>query len=275
MTKNKLKIIFLFAVLFVLLLSSNVASASEMEGVLNTGINGGTVASVEGVVVSIPLASPAPQIYTSAQNVTLILPAQAQANSIRYTIDGSLPTCSTGILYSGTITVGSTETIKAISCYTQNHSSPVASYTYTINIPVPVNNNMNNNVGGGGGGTFIPFIAPIVPTTPRVIPGCNSRTTGFSVTTGQSCVGNIGTTPVVGQVLGAQVFHFTLSLKKGAKGNEVMELQKFLNAAGYDSGKADGKFGAKVKAALIKFQIAKKLKGDGVVGPKVRTLLNK
>jgi peptidoglycan hydrolase-like protein with peptidoglycan-binding domain len=65
-----------------------------------------------------------------------------------------------------------------------------------------------------------------------------------------------------------------LTLKKGSKGNEVMELQKFLNNAGYNCGTADGSFGAKVKTAVIKFQIANGLTGDGVVGPKLRALLN-
>ena len=54
-----------------------------------------------------------------------------------------------------------------------------------------------------------------------------------------------------------------------------MELQKFLNNAGYNSGKVDGVFGAKTKIAVVKFQIANKLKADGIVGPKMRALLNK
>jgi hypothetical protein len=150
--------------------------------------------------------------------------------------------------------------------------------------------------GGGGGGGGSSYTTPTVTTTPAVIPtitpkiilGCDNRTTGFSITTGMSCIGNTATTttpiitaptstttPVVGQVLGAQSFHFTLTLKKGSKGNEVIELQKFLNANGYNCGTADGSFGAKVKTAVIKFQIANKLIGDGVVGAKVRAILNK
>ena len=53
-----------------------------------------------------------------------------------------------------------------------------------------------------------------------------------------------------------------------------MELQKFLNGAGYDAGTADGKFGLKTESALTKFQIANGLAPDGVVGPLVRVLLN-
>lgn len=133
------------------------------------------------------------------------------------------------------------------------------------------------NGGGGGGGTYIPpVVTPIVSS--KIILGCDARTTGFSTTTGQSCVGNIGTavsaTQTVGQVLGAASFNFTQLMKNGSKGNEVIELQKFLNTLGYTL-TADGKFGAKTKAAVIKFQLANNLKGDGVVGPKVRAFLNK
>lgn len=78
-----------------------------------------------------------------------------------------------------------------------------------------------------------------------------------------------------GQVLGAEKFIFTLTLKLGSKGNEVTELQKFLNAAGYDCGAADGIFGAKTKSCVIKFQSANGLKGDGIVGLLTRAVLNK
>jgi hypothetical protein len=76
-------------------------------------------------------------------------------------------------------------------------------------------------------------------------------------------------------VLGAEVFNFTQLLKNGSSGLEVMELQKFLNKTGYDSGTADGKFGSKTQTALIQFQLANGLTGDGVVGPMVRAVLNK
>jgi len=78
-----------------------------------------------------------------------------------------------------------------------------------------------------------------------------------------------------GQVLGAEKFFFTLLLKLGSQGNEVMELQKFLNNAGYGILVIDGFFGPKTKAAVIKFQIANGLVGDGIVGPLTRAVLNK
>ncbi|MFA6256728.1 MAG: peptidoglycan-binding protein [Candidatus Paceibacterota bacterium] len=86
-----------------------------------------------------------------------------------------------------------------------------------------------------------------------------------------------------GQILGAETgpdesFVFTLSLKMGPPYQnqaEVMELQKFLNAAGFGPLVIDGKFGPLTKDALVKFQLANGLVGDGVVGPLTRAVLNK
>ena len=100
--------------------------------------------------------------------------------------------------------------------------------------------------------------------------GCTS-TSGYSKITGESCAISYDK---YGKVLGAESFNFTQPLQNGSSGNEVMELQKFLNGAGYDAGAVDGKFGAKTQGALIKFQVANGLVGDGVVGPLVRALLN-
>ena len=113
---------------------------------------------------------------------------------------------------------------------------------------------------GGGGGYYIRAI-PAKVETPD---GCKTGDK-FSTTTGKSC----------GQVLGAEKFNFTKFMKNGSNGNEIIELQKLLTSLGYDCGTADGKFGTKTKGAVIKFQTANKLVGDGVVGAKTRALLNK
>jgi hypothetical protein len=114
--------------------------------------------------------------------------------------------------------------------------------------------------GSGGGGRYIPPI-----TTVATVPTTTTLATG-AVTTA---------TPTIGQVLGATSFNFTKLMKKNSKGNEVTELQKFLTNLGYNLGTVDGKFGAKTKAAVIKFQLANGLKGDGVVGALTRAVLNK
>ena len=58
------------------------------------------------------------------------------------------------------------------------------------------------------------------------------------------------------------------TLKKGARGKDVMLLQKLLEATGYPCGRAgiDGDFGAGTEAAVEKFQKDFKLTVDGVAG---------
>ena len=59
------------------------------------------------------------------------------------------------------------------------------------------------------------------------------------------------------------------------QGNEVLELQKFLNTAGYGILVVDGKFGAKTEVAVRAFQMAHPpLAVDGIVGPLTRAVLN-
>jgi hypothetical protein len=74
-------------------------------------------------------------------------------------------------------------------------------------------------------------------------------------------------------------YTFTLLLKRGVEGApaefEVMKLQQYLNAIGYNAGPVDGEFDVQTEAAVIRFQTANKLmKADGIVGPETRALLN-
>jgi hypothetical protein len=79
-----------------------------------------------------PAFSVAANTYTAPQKVT-ITDATTGA-TIYYTTDGSMPTASS-TAYSGAITVGATETIKAIAVATNYNNSTVASAVYTINLP--------------------------------------------------------------------------------------------------------------------------------------------
>ena len=113
---------------------------------------------------------------------------------------------------------------------------------------------------------------PAVPAKVETPDGCAAGDK-FSTTTGRNC--NAATPAVpAGKVLGAEKFNFTLFVKNGSNGSEIIELQKFLNTLGYTL-TADGKFGPKTKAAVIKFQIANGLKGDGIIGALTRAFLNK
>lgn len=75
----------------------------------------------------------------------------------------------------------------------------------------------------------------------------------------------------VAQAAAAQIalddaLHGTVSANDTSEGPLVRRLQLRLAERGHDI-KVDGKFGAKTKAALSKFQKAEGLKVDGVVGP--------
>jgi len=56
-------------------------------------------------------------------------------------------------------------------------------------------------------------------------------------------------------------------------GTDVKDLQTYLNSHGYNCGIADGIFGKKTKAEVIKFQLANHLVGDGIVGKLTRSKL--
>lgn len=57
------------------------------------------------------------------------------------------------------------------------------------------------------------------------------------------------------------------TLKIGAKGENVKEIQDFLNDEGFYKGKIDGDFGVVTQNSVIIFQKQFNLKPDGVVGP--------
>jgi sugar lactone lactonase YvrE len=84
--------------------------------------------TINGAVAA-PTASPVAGTYTTAQSVSL---SSATAGaSIYYTLDGSTPTTAS-TLYSTSIFVGVTQTIKAIAVMTAYTNSSVASFAYTI-----------------------------------------------------------------------------------------------------------------------------------------------
>lgn len=56
-------------------------------------------------------------------------------------------------------------------------------------------------------------------------------------------------------------------------GTDIKDLQTYLNSHSYNSGKLDGIFGKLTKQAVISFQLANQLKGDGIVGPLTKSKL--
>ncbi len=82
-----------------------------------------------------PSFSPGGGSYTSAQTVAIT--TASSGASIRYTTDGSTPSATAGIVYTGPITLSSTTTLKAIAYRTGWTSSTVRTATYTITISGP------------------------------------------------------------------------------------------------------------------------------------------
>lgn len=159
--QNKLNILILPIALALVLVSGPVV-ASEVTGNLSTGISSTVGTTVDGTVISAPVASPAPGTYTSVQHVTL---TATGSTSIRYTLDGTMPTCSSGTIYSAPVLVNKTGTIKAISCYGSTNSSSVASLAYTINLvvtPTDAGSLVTDNV-------FAPATGFTVNSTPSLV----------------------------------------------------------------------------------------------------------
>ncbi|MTI54989.1 MAG: cell wall hydrolase [Geosporobacter ferrireducens] len=64
-----------------------------------------------------------------------------------------------------------------------------------------------------------------------------------------------------------------VTLKFGSRGSAVTRLQQALINQGYLKGSADGIYGLKTEKAVIDFQIAKKLRIDGIAGRETQTAL--
>ena len=63
------------------------------------------------------------------------------------------------------------------------------------------------------------------------------------------------------------------TLKFGSRGSAVVRLQQALINQGYLKDKADGIYGLKTERAVIDFQIAKKIRIDGIAGKQTQSIL--
>ena len=81
---------------------------------------------------STPVFSPVAGSYTSAQTVSITSPSSG--TTIRYTLDGSVPTQSNGMIYSGPVNINTSQTLNAIAYDGGFSDSSVGVATYTISI---------------------------------------------------------------------------------------------------------------------------------------------
>lgn len=78
----------------------------------------------------------------------------------------------------------------------------------------------------------------------------------------------------LGEVKGATDFRFTVNLRRGMSGNDVMELQKVLATLGFFKVAPTGYFGPITLAAVKAYQTSKGIPSTGFVGPLTRAALN-
>jgi hypothetical protein len=111
------------------------------------------------------------------------------------------------------------------------------------------------------------------------VPGCPPVAL-YNFLTGTPCLTPVSlkekafSVPTNNQVLGATAHNFTIQLQIGDTGNEVKELQQYLQSHGYSAGPVDGIFGDILKKAVVDFQTSMNLWADGIVGPSTRAILN-
>jgi regulation of enolase protein 1 (concanavalin A-like superfamily) len=106
------------------------ASKSGME---NSAV-GTILYTINLPVVAEPIFSPAAGTYTSLQTVTIS--TATEGATIRYTTDGSTPNSSSAV-YSGSINVNESKTIKAYATKSGMTDSNIAQAIYTLNLPPP------------------------------------------------------------------------------------------------------------------------------------------
>jgi hypothetical protein len=90
--------------------------------------------TINGAVAD-PVLSPAPGAYGTTQTVTIT--TATSGASIRYTLDGSEPSCSTSTLYTGPVTISTSHMLGAIGCKAGFSDSNPVGGTYLINGAVP------------------------------------------------------------------------------------------------------------------------------------------
>ena len=210
-------------------------------------------------VPNAPVITPDGAVFHGSVDVTM--DDTASSAFVRYTTDGTDPTCSTGSGYANgeVLTFSSNTTLKALRCET---GGTVFSAIASANFSQAAGGTSSGGGGGGGGG-----FAPVVTTT---------QTQATTTTEAQNQNQNQG------EVLGAAAYNFAKNLSYGSTGTDVTELQKLLIAAGFDipliskSGVPYGFFGPQTKAAVIAFQKANNIApAAGFVGPITRGVLNK
>jgi hypothetical protein len=128
--------------------TETVHAVAVASGHLDSNVSTATYTKV--TQAAMPTFSPAPGSYSSAQSVTIT--SAASGATIYYTTNGTTPTTAS-TKYTGPVSIGSTETLKAIATAPNLTNSAVASGVYTIQ-------------SGGGTTVATPTFSPAPGTYP-------------------------------------------------------------------------------------------------------------
>jgi hypothetical protein len=161
------------------------------------------VVTVPALDMTVPTITPslAAGTYTGAQTVALTYGGTTVPGTIRYTIDGTTPTSTTGIVYSGPIAVNTNTTIRAIAVSNNGAVSSVATFAYVINLP---DLSIPTVLISPSGGTYstaqtvsISYSNTTLPSTIYFTTNGNTPTTASGVYTTPFVVSNTGTVKAI------------------------------------------------------------------------------
>jgi Putative peptidoglycan binding domain len=231
-----------------------------------SGSGSGTVTSSGGISVTYPGASTGST--STISSFSTVITAQAASGQLSIMDD----TCHA---YGGTLTKVGTET--SVCVIASVGTSTVIAVVFAPQSTVGTGGGSGGSNGGGSSAPVTPP-TPIVPSTPT-----NPTTPSTPIFSGSLPALNV---PV-------SLYKFTRNLKLLMTGNDVKELQKYLNKNGFpvaftgagSVGNETTKFGALTKAALIKFQEyynnqvlvpagVMDGRGTGYLGPFTRKIIN-
>lgn len=111
--------------------TATVKAASYAEGLQDSGVSAAVFTIIrDAVKTAAPVAKPVPGTYSTAQKVEFYSATAGAA--IYYTLDGSEPSLTAGIKYSGPVTVGSTVNVRAVAVREGMANSAVETFRYVI-----------------------------------------------------------------------------------------------------------------------------------------------
>jgi hypothetical protein len=196
--------------------------------------------------------------------------------------NGSLAASTTGLSYADTGLAAGTTYVYAVNAFDPAGnisalSSGTSASTAAASVPGSAS---SGGGGGGGGGYYAPAFTPAAPSPGPAVPSLASaqgqllvlliqqlkalvtQAASQGVVIPQAALDLVNATPSSPATSEMATFVFTRDLQVYDVGNDVKQLQKFLNAQGFllsqagpgSPGNETTKFGAKTKAALIRFQ---------------------